>query len=269
MAMTVDGGIATFLDLTHHEQSTLQVTGVHGHYPAQTHVPAHQHDCYHLLYAAEGLMRVEADSGEWLLPPTTAVWLRPQTDHAFFTYSQVRAHGLFIKAEISNHLADQDAVLHVSPLLRELIIALSQDTFTPPTLSRRHQLLSELLLEELQQQQPLPCYLPWPADPAMAQVCDALTANLSHSFTANDWADRLAMSSKSFHRHFERSTGMTFGRWRQQCRLLHSLPMLLDDAPIVSVALTCGYDSHSAYSVAFKKHFGVSPSSFVAATRQA
>lgn len=67
--MTIDGGVATFLDLTQHEKSTLLVTGVHGHYPARTHVPAHQHDCYHLLYAAEGLMRVETDGGEWLLPP--------------------------------------------------------------------------------------------------------------------------------------------------------------------------------------------------------
>lgn len=267
--MTVDGDVATLLDLTQHEKSTLLVTGVHGHYPARTHVPAHQHDCYHLLYAAEGLMRVETDGGEWLLPPTTAVWLRPKTEHAFFTYSQVRAHGLFIKAEITNHLATQDDVLHVSPLLRELIITLSQDSVTLPTFSRRHQLLSELLLEELQQQQPLPCYLPWPSNATMAQVCEALTANLAHPFTATEWANQLAMSSKSFHRHFERSTGMTFGRWRQQCRLLHSLPLLLNNAPIVSVALTCGYDSHSAYTVAFKKHFGVSPSHFAAATRHA
>jgi AraC-like DNA-binding protein len=36
--------------------------------------------------------------------------------------------------------------------------------------------------------------------------------------------------------------------------------------PITHVALESGYESHSAYSVAFKKTFGCPPSEFVAAS---
>lgn len=267
MVMTSGEKGASLMDLQQHEHSPLWITGVHAHYPAQQVIAPHEHDCYHLLYAAEGLMRVETTNGKWLVPPTTAVWLRPNTQHSFFTHSAVRAHGLFIKAPLQSYLATEDAVLHVSTLLRELIIALSPDNLTPPALTRRQHLLSELFLEEVQQQQPLPSYLPWPMQASIAQVCEALLNDVTHPFTAEHWADQLAMSTKSFHRHFVRSTGMTFGRWRQQCRLLHSLPLLLANTPIVSVALSSGYESHSAYTVAFKKHFGVSPSHFAAATR--
>ena len=57
---------------------------------------------------------------------------------------------------------------------------------------------------------------------------------------------------------------MTFGRWRQQLRLMSSLTLLLQGMPITQVALASGYDSHSAYSTAFRKQFGQPPSAFVA-----
>ena len=75
------------------------------------------------------------------------------------------------------------------------------------------------------------------------------------------------MSAKTFHRHFLRGTGMTFGRWRQQQRLMFSLPALLNGAPVLQVALDSGYDSHSAYATAFRKCFGMPPSAFVRQTR--
>lgn len=80
---------------------------------------------------------------------------------------------------------------------------------------------------------------------------------------ADDWAAVLAMSTKTFHRRFQKSTGLTFGRWRQQMRLMSSMTLLLEGAPITQVALSSGYESHSAYTVAFKKHFGLPPSEFL------
>ena len=49
----------------------------------------------------------------------------------------------------------------------------------------------------------------------------------------------------------------------KQMRLMASIQQLLKGAPITSVALESGYESHSAYTVAFKKNFGCPPSEFV------
>ena len=70
------------------------------------------------------------------------------------------------------------------------------------------------------------------------------------------------MSPKTFHRRFLSSTGITFGRWRQQARLLLSLEALAEGQPVLQVALQHGYESQSAFAAAFRRQFGVAPSSF-------
>lgn len=255
------------LNLGAHESSALPVTGVAADYPAGHVVPYHRHGRHHLLYAAEGVMRVEAATGRWLVPPTTAVWLRPHVDHRLVMHSRVRVHGIFVRARTPDDLPAVDCVLHVSPLLRELIAGLALQSLEEGG-TRRGALLAALFLEELGRQPPLPFHLPWPGHARVARVCTELARNPAHSGSAGEWAASLAMSPKTFHRHFHRNTGMTFGRWRQQLRLMSSMTLLLGGAPIMQVALSSGYESHSAYAVAFRKRFGASPSEFLSAARQ-
>lgn len=255
------------LDLSNHESSAFPVTGVVGRYPAGHIVPEHAHHRGHLLYAAEGVLLVEAATGHWLVPPTAAVWLRPGISHRLVITVPVEVHGIFIDESAAKHLPSEDCVLHVSGLLRELIGALT--LLDPKSVhSRREQLLADLFMEELGLQRPLPFHLPWPADAQIQYVCDQLVQDPSHPALADDWAAKLAMSTKTFHRHFQKSTGLTFGRWRQQMRLMSSMAQLLEGAPITQVALSSGYESHSAYAVAFKKHFGLSPSAFFTSVRR-
>jgi AraC-like DNA-binding protein len=251
-------------DLTDLESSALAVVGVATRYPAGHIVPEHRHRRGHLIYAAEGILRVEATTGRWLVPPTAAVWLRPEASHRLTMPVAVQVQGIYIHKEVAAELPSEDCVLQVSPLLRELIsvVAHRDDQHTQ---SRRTALLGDLLVEELRSQPRLPFHLPWPGDPEMQQVCQALAHDPGDAATAEMWAGRLAMSTKTFYRRFQKSTGVTFGKWRQQIRLMSSLAMLLQGAPITQIALSSGYESHSAYATSFRKHFGCSPSAFVAA----
>lgn len=249
------------LDLSDHESSDLPVTGVVIRYPAGHVVPEHAHRRGHLLYAAEGVLLVEAATGRWLVPPTAAVWLRPGIPHRLVIPGPVEVHGIFIHEDLAKHLPAQDSVLHVFALLRELIGALTSLDLKSAH-SRREKLMGDLFMEELGLQRPLPFHLPWPSDAQIQRVCDMLVHNPAHPAMADDWAAALAMSTKTFHRRFQKSTGLTFGRWRQQMRLMSSMPLLLEGAPVTQVALSSGYESHSAYAVAFKKHFGLPPSEF-------
>lgn len=255
------------LDLADHESSDLPVTGVVARYPAGHSVPEHSHRRGHLLYAAKGVLLVEAATGRWLVPPTAAVWLRPNVPHRLVIPVSAQVHGIFIREDSAAHLPTADSVFHVSALLRELIGALTRlNPKSPPT--KRERLLGELFTEELRLQRSLPFHLPWPSDAQIRKVCDRLVHDPAHSATADDWAASLAMGTKTFHRRFLKSTGLTFGRWRQQMRLMSSMTLLLEGAPITQVALNSGYESHSAYAVAFKKHFGLPPSEFLATTQR-
>ena len=79
-----------------------------------------------------------------------------------------------------------------------------------------------------------------------------------------DWARRLSVDAKTIQRLFVKETGMTFGQWRQQARLLRALELLASGQKVIQVALGLGYDSPSAFAAMFKKHFGATPSAFFA-----
>ena len=244
------------------EGQGLPVTGVVERYPAGHQVPVHSHPHGHLIYATEGLLLVQASSGQWLVPPTTAVWLRPHVQHSLTATTAVSACGLFVGEEMAAQLPERDCVLHVTPLVRELIAALV-GLDAAATAQRRSRLLGELLLEELKALAALPLHLPWPEDALMREICEALVQEPARSVNADAIASRHALTTKTLHRRFLKSTGMNLGKWRQQMRLMASIQWLLQGMAITRVALESGYESHSAYTVAFKKNFGCPPSEFV------
>ena len=144
-----------------------------------------------------------------------------------------------------------DGVLQVSPLLRELIAQLA--TLAPEGAeTKRNTLLRALFLEELSLQPQLALHLPWPAEARMAEICRLLVITPADDRGIEAWADSLAISAKTFQRHFTQQTGITFGQWKQRLRLLSSIPLLLAGNSIIHAAFESGYESHSAYSVAFK-----------------
>lgn len=60
-------------------------------------------------------------------------------------------------------------------------------------------------------------------------------------------------------RLFQRETGLSFRGWRQRMRLLSSLQALEQGQSVTQAALGCGYESTSAFIVAFKGLFGATP----------
>jgi AraC-like DNA-binding protein len=108
----------------------------------------------------------------------------------------------------------------------------------------------------------LPLHLPLPAEPRLRRVCDALLRRPADGATLQHWAERLQVDAKTVQRLFARETGMTFGQWRQQARLLRALELLATGEKVVDVALALGYDNPGAFATMFKRQFGQTPSAF-------
>ncbi|MNH36152.1 Regulatory protein SoxS [compost metagenome] len=70
------------------------------------------------------------------------------------------------------------------------------------------------------------------------------------------------MDEKTIQRLFRKETGMTFGQWRQQARLMQALERIALGERIIDVAGALGYDSPSAFASMFKRQFGTTPSQF-------
>ncbi len=64
-------------------------------------------------------------------------------------------------------------------------------------------------------------------------------------------------------RAFKRHTGHTIHRYRDRLRLTQALELICDDeAELLPIALDLGYSSHSHFTAAFQRAFGLSPSAY-------
>jgi AraC-like DNA-binding protein len=67
---------------------------------------------------------------------------------------------------------------------------------------------------------------------------------------------------RTIERLFVNTTGMTFGKWRQQLRLMHAMRLLGAGAKVTHAALDAGYSTPSAFIAAFRKVLGTTPTQY-------
>lgn len=231
-------------------------------YPAGAATGQHLHPRHHqLIYAAQGVMVVAAAEGQWIVPLTRAIWMPAATPHSVRFVSGVQMRSLYVRPDAAPGLAQAAQVVGISPLLRELIQA-AMAVPVPYAADSRDGRLMRLLLDELRALPVLPMHLPHPADARLQRICQHLQQRPGDTSTLDDWAGRLNVNPKTLQRLFTRDTGMGFGRWRQQARLLHALERLAQGERVIDAALAAGYDSPGAFATMFKRQFGQSPSGF-------
>ncbi|MFT4113111.1 AraC family transcriptional regulator [Silvibacterium sp.] len=231
-------------------------------YAAGERVPAHQHTKAQLIYAVEGSMIVTTAEGHWALLPTRAIWVPAHTRHGIRMRgpagAKVRMRTVFFDDSVPPP-ASRCAVIRVSPLLRELIVAQSQEPRLYRPQSRAAQIAS-LLVAELRIWQVLPLYLPQPREPRLRRVCHALQQNPSLHGSMDHWAAREGISSRTLARLFRAELGMSFDDWRSQLLLLEAQIRLAQGQSSQRIARALGYARPAAFSAMFRRATGHSPS---------
>jgi len=232
---------------------------------ADASLAAHTHPWGQVTFALEGVLRVTADSGTWIVPPQRALWIPPEIVHEIVILEKARLRPIVVHAGAAPFAGRDCKVLEVSALLRELIVGLAQVDEAGP----RESLLSALILDELARSATLPIRVALPTDKRLTVLCRAMIADPASSNTLADWARQAGASERTLARLFERDLEMSFGQWRQQMRLAHAAPLIARGLPLSRVAAELGYASQSAFSAMFKKTFGQSPSAFFRAPSSA
>jgi AraC-like DNA-binding protein len=224
-------------------------------------VDRHRHDEHQIVYASAGVLSVATDAGTWIAPATRAIWVPAGTPHEHRAYgaTDVRLVGLPV-----NPLGlDVPAVLSVSPLLRELIIAYTEADPSEERLRLRAVLLDQLRLAT---QQPL--RLPAARDSRLAAVCALVADDPADTRSLASLGAQVGASERTLSRLFRAEFAMTFPQWRTQLRLHHALVLLAGGEPVTTVAHRCGWASASAFIDVFRRAFGNTPGAMSSATRR-
>lgn len=102
-------------------------------------------------------------------------------------------------------------------------------------------------------------------DERIKRVCEYIAYNLYEELTLEQLSDVAALSKYHFHRVFFAYTGLNLLKFVQLERLKRaSYQMALkNDLRIIDVALDAQFNSPEAFSRAFKREFGQTPSEFI------
>jgi AraC-like DNA-binding protein len=227
-------------------------------------IPWHTHDWHQLIYGSEGVMWVHTSQGDWVVPPNRAVWVPAGVEHAIEMASNVLVETLYLASGIRASLPSRCCAVNVSPLLRELVRHTITLGFLDQTIPERAHLIA-FLVDQLMTLPAMPLRLPTPSDDRAKRAALWLRAHPDDPGLIKQMARRVATSPRTLERLFRKETGMTFGKWRQQLRLLHALRELAAGKPVTSVALEVGYESPSAFIAMFRRTLGTTPSRYFAA----
>jgi AraC-like DNA-binding protein/quercetin dioxygenase-like cupin family protein len=245
------------------DRASSPVTGRATDYPDGWRIEPHAHRKHQLIYAVRGVMVVQAEAGRWVVPPTRAIWMLAGMTHDIRCIGEVHMRSLLVAPGAAPRLLGQTQAVGISPLLRELVRA-AMDIRQPYVPGTRDGRVMRLILDELRALPVLPLHLQMPTDARLLRICELIQRRLDDSSTMADWARRLALNVKTIQRLFVKETGMTFGQWRQQARLLRALELLATGEKVIDVALALGYESPSAFAVMFRRQFDQTPSQFFA-----
>ena len=248
----------------HGEHTLRPVAAFASDMPANAAIAPHRHRRGQLLHATEGVMLVRTPDGGWVVPPGCAVWVPPATLHDIrMAGAPVAMRTVFVEPGLRGGFWPHCQVLQVSRLLRELVVSAVDLPLDYPYGGREARIM-DLILDEIALAPELPLHVPMPAHAGLLARCRQFIDDPAQPAALAHWAAALHMHPRTLARLFLRETGMNFGAWCRQARLLLSVPMLAGGASVLEVALAHGYDSPSAFSATFRRAFGQPPSALLA-----
>jgi AraC-like DNA-binding protein len=238
--------------------SQSQIITLTRNYAAGYVIPLHFHDRDQLVYASRGVMTVRTKDGSWVVPPDRAVWIPARISHTITMSGIVAMRTLYLRSRLAAELPRECCVVNVPPLLKELILHACASTALRKSVKRQSHLI-EMILDQLETIQMVPLQLLNPSDARGLRVAEALLADPGDRRPLAQICKTSGASKRTVERLFQEDVGMSFGKWRQQLRLMHAMRLLAEGAKVTYAAMEAGYSTPSAFICMFRRALGRTP----------
>ncbi len=240
------------------EQAPRPLVGYAIDYEAGDDTGWHQHPRAQLLHATEGVMRIETETAQFVVPPGIGLWMPARTRHVTRMPAGLRMRALFLRADAAQAGPAEVTVIAISPLLRELILAACNEPVAWDE-DGPAQHIAALALHEIRNAAAQKLDLPACRDTRLRRVAAALIANPADPRGLAAHAAAAGASERTLARLFRHETGMTFLQWRRQLRLTEGLARLAQGETPSRAAASVGYASSPAFGAAYRAAFGTTP----------
>lgn len=227
------------------------------------HTATHAHRDGQIFMLDSGMISCTSKNYHWSITPNSLGWIPPMIEHSSISWGKIKAKSFHLPATIAKDLPSQPCVLQTNSLIKALIDRIV--TFTHfNQLTDQQKTIIQVLIDEIKDTKPVnSLLLPYPTNPGLVKITQAIWQNPSSTKSQSQWAIWAGISVRSLSRYFMQETGMTFAHWKQLAKLLASLPRLSEQKSITEVAYLVGFSDASAYIAAFRSVFGVSPKRYL------
>jgi AraC-like DNA-binding protein len=242
--------------------SSAQLTTLSYNYDDGHLVEMHFHHEDQLVFASKGVMTVRTQHGIWVVPPLRAVWIPSKELHSIHMSGVVLMRTLYFTPRVTKKFSRKCFVMNISPFFRELILHACEKPewkLREPTERR----IIEVIIDQLRAVSTISLQLSQPTDMRANRIVELLIKDPSDQRPLATLCKESGGSKRTIERLFLEETGMTFGKWRQQLRLLHGMRLLASGETVINSALGAGYDSPSAFISMFKKALGTTPNKYI------
>jgi AraC-like DNA-binding protein len=233
-------------------------------YPVGFNVVEHAHGSDQLIYAPRGVMEVAAGRSLWLIPPQFAVWIPAHTFHRIRMPGAVSMRTLYLRRGLASRLPRTCSVLHVTTLLRELIIEAVR-IGKLRTRNPLHRTIRDLIVHQLHDSSPVPTFVTLPSDSRALAVAHATMADLAGRRSLSELCTEAGASVRTIERAFLRDVGTSFELWRRQARLMKAVELLAAGHSVKEIAYDVGYRRASAFVEMFRHTMGTTPKKWTSA----
>ena len=206
-------------------------------------------------------MQLHSPDGAWVVPHKRIVWIPPNQRHSVKTDGLSGSWKVMIPQTYAGFLPEKVSVLRTTPLLLAALDSLPESREAIP--ATRLRMLTRIIESELRTAEREELGVNLPQSTELQSVTEILLKTPEVPHRIDDWAKAIGMSRRTFTRRFALETGSSFEQWRKHVLLGKGLILLTEGKGVCEVADVLGYASPSAFIVAFRRRYGVSPRKYV------
>lgn len=228
-------------------------------------IDGHAHSWGQVIFASRGVMQVDAEGSRWAVPPMRCLWMPSGVDHTIRIVAETWMRTLYLRPDLVADLPLNCKILNVSPLLREVIL----ETVRLKMLSRSvttHKHLATVLIDQLIAADEMSLKITMPSDQRAVRLANIISDDPANKSPLDELAKMAGASPRTLERIFVNETGLSFGRWRQQARLMMAIRLLVEGISVNHAAFESGYENPSSFVAMFRREMGITPGQYIRAS---
>jgi len=218
----------------------------------------HAHEEGQFTFVEQGAFSLEVDGRVWAVPAGKLYWIPAGVVHASASRGPVCGWLILVPQELARNLPDDVCVLKASPLL---LAALDRMRSIAPEDVMVVPLMEIIALEIASIGREAPG-LTLPRSPRMRDWAMRFLASPDARTGTDQAAAAVAMSRRSFTRHFKHEVGLSFALWKRAVIVHEAIARLADGKSVSDIAYEIGYENVSAFIAMFKASCGSPPLAF-------